>query len=67
MKTIKVPLSDFTVPSVVLGLMRIAKMSDAEIRALFEAAVEIGVNMIDHADVYGCAPHATARHASGMP
>lgn len=58
MKTFKVPHSDLTVSSVVLGLMRIGKMSDAEIRALFDAAVESGVTMIDHADVYGGAPHA---------
>jgi predicted oxidoreductase len=57
MKIIKVPHSDFTVSSVVLGLMRIARMSEAEIRALFDAAVESGVTMIDHADVYGGAPH----------
>ena len=42
MKTIKVPQSDITVSSVVLGLMRIAKMSDAEIRGLFDAAVDAG-------------------------
>lgn len=57
MKIIKVPQSDLTISSVVLGLMRIAKMSDAEIRGLFDAAVESGVTMVDHADVYGGAPH----------
>ena len=57
MKTFAVPHSDLTVSSIVLGLMRIAKMSDAEIRTLFDAAVEAGINMIDHADVYGGAPH----------
>jgi len=57
MKTIKVPHSDLTVSSVVIGLMRIAKMSAADIRALFDAAVDAGVTMIDHADVYGGAPH----------
>ena len=57
MKTIKVPQSNLIVSSVVLGLMRIAKMSNAEIRALFDAAVASGVTMIDHADVYGGAPH----------
>jgi predicted oxidoreductase len=57
MKTIKVPHSDLTVSSVVLGLMRIGKMSDADIRSLFDAAVASGVTMIDHADVYGGAPH----------
>ncbi len=57
MKTLKIPHSDLTISSVVLGLMRIAKMSDAEIRTLFDAAVDSGVTMIDHADVYGGAPH----------
>jgi predicted oxidoreductase len=57
MKSIKVPQSDLTVPSVVLGLMRIAKMSDSEIRGLFDAAIECGVTMVDHADVYGGALH----------
>ena len=57
MKTIKVPHSDLTVSSVVLGLMRLGKMSDADIRSLFDAAVVSGITMIDHADVYGGAPH----------
>jgi predicted oxidoreductase len=57
MKTFKVPHTDLTVSSVVLGLMRIAKMDDAEIRELFDAAIATGVNMIDHADVYGGSPH----------
>lgn len=57
MKSFKVPHSDLTVSSVVLGLMRIGKMADAEIRTLFDAAVESGINMIDHADVYGGALH----------
>ncbi|MGN6489887.1 MAG: aldo/keto reductase [Devosia sp.] len=57
MKSFKLPNSDLTVSSVVLGLMRIAKMDDAEIRQLFDVAVESGVTMIDHADIYGGAPH----------
>jgi predicted oxidoreductase len=57
MKSIRIPNSDLTISSIVLGLMRIAKMSDADIRGLFDAAVEAGVTMIDHADVYGGAPH----------
>ena len=67
MKTIKVPHSDLVVSSVVLGLMRIAKMSGANIRALFDAAVDSGVTMIDHADVYGGAPHVCeARFAEAV-
>ena len=57
MKSFKLPHSDLTVSSIVLGLMRIAKMSDSDIRTLFDAAVEAGVTMIDHADIYGGAPH----------
>jgi predicted oxidoreductase len=37
--------------------MRIAKISDGEIRALFDTAIESGISMIDHADIYGGAPH----------
>ncbi len=57
MKTYKVPHSDLTVPSVILGLMRIAKMSDAEIQQLFATALECGITMIDHADIYGGERH----------
>ena len=57
MKTYKVPHTDVEVSSVVLGLMRIVKMEDAEIRALFDAAVEAGITVFDHADVYGGARH----------
>ena len=57
MKSFKLPHTDLTVSSIVLGLMRISKMSDADIRGLFDAAVEAGVTMIDHADIYGGAPH----------
>jgi len=57
MKSFKSPNSDLTLPSIVLGMMRISKMSDGDIRELFDAAVESGVTMLDHADVYGGAPH----------
>src|SRR3569833_3488738 len=57
MKSFRAPQSDLTVSSIVLGLMRIAKMSDADIRALFDAALDCGVTMVDHAEVYGGAQH----------
>ncbi len=53
MQTYQIPKSDLSVSSVILGLMRIAKMSDAEIRTLVNTAIEAGINMIDHADIYG--------------
>jgi predicted oxidoreductase len=43
--------------ALMLGLMRIGKMSDAEIQHLYGAARDSGINMIDHADVYGGSRH----------
>ena len=57
MKTYQVPHTDLHVSSVVLGLMRIAKMSDGEIQALFGTARDAGVTVFDHADIYGGTRH----------
>ena len=57
MKTYVVPHTSLEVPSVILGLMRIPEMSDADIRALFDTALDCGINMFDHADVYGGTLH----------
>ncbi|HLS03922.1 MAG TPA: aldo/keto reductase [Actinomycetales bacterium] len=53
MKYLELP--DVTQPAsnIILGLMRIADKSDEEIRALYGAARENGINFIDHANVYG--------------
>ncbi len=67
MKTFAVPHTDLTVPSVVLGLMRIAKMSDADIRTLVGTALDAGITFFDHADVYGGALHRSEeRFAEAM-
>ncbi len=58
MKTYTLPHTDRTVSSVVLGLMRIVKMSDKEVQALVGAARDAGINVFDHADIYGGARHA---------
>ncbi|WP_224704444.1 aldo/keto reductase [Devosia aquimaris] len=58
MKTYRLPHSDRVLSSVVLGLMRIVKMSDAEVQALFGAAREAGIDTFDHADIYGGERHA---------
>jgi predicted oxidoreductase len=59
--------SDLNVSSVILGLMRIGQMSDAEIRKLVDAALSAGINMIDHADVYGKPlHHCEARFGQAM-
>lgn len=40
-------------PNVIAGMMRIADKSDEEIRTLYGAARNAGVNFFDHADLYG--------------
>jgi predicted oxidoreductase len=57
MKHYEISRSGLKASSVILGLMRIAKMSDDEIRALVDGAVAAGINMVDHADIYGGETH----------
>ena len=57
MKSFELSTSGVTVSSVILGLMRIKTMSDEEIRTLYSAARDAGINMIDHADIYGGERH----------
>jgi predicted oxidoreductase len=57
MKNYEIPHSSLTMSSVILGLMRIADMTDSQIRALFDAAVDAGVTVFDHADIYGGERH----------
>ncbi|NHI16151.1 aldo/keto reductase [Microbacterium excoecariae] len=42
-----------SVPNVVAGMMRIPEKSDEEIRELYTAAREAGIDFFDHADLYG--------------
>ncbi|MDO3699537.1 aldo/keto reductase, partial [Curtobacterium flaccumfaciens] len=53
MKTLELPQTDLTASDVVVGLMRINDMSDEDIRSLYSASRDAGVNMFDHAAVYG--------------
>ena len=48
---------------IALGMMRIDSLSDAEIRTLVDTAVDCGIRLIDHADIYGPgeAPHGCER------
>jgi predicted oxidoreductase len=57
MKRYKVRATEMEVSSIVLGLMRIADMDDKAIRELFDAAVETGITVFDHADIYGGESH----------
>lgn len=61
MKTFVLPGTDITVPAVVTGVMRIPDKSDAEVRRLFDASLEAGINFFDHADIYGHEVHGCER------
>ncbi len=62
MRTISLPGSGLTASNVILGLMRIADMSDADIRTLFHSALDAGITMVDHADIYGGISDDGPRH-----
>lgn len=47
--------------NVVLGLMRIDGKSDDEVRTLVRTARDAGIDMVDHADVYGDTLHGCER------
>ncbi|KKB10356.1 aldo/keto reductase [Devosia chinhatensis] len=67
MKTYILPHTELALSSVVLGLMRIAKMSNGEIQALVGAAREVGITVFDHADIYGGERHlCEARFGEAM-
>ncbi len=61
MKTFSLPGTDIVAPAIVTGMMRIQEKSDAEVRALFNASLEAGINFFDHAAVYGSASHGCER------
>lgn len=61
MKTFPLPGTQFTVPAVVSGMMRIQDKSDAQVRALFDTALNAGITFFDHADVYGSDVHGCER------
>lgn len=53
MKTVPFGSTDLLVPNVVAGMMRIAGDTDEQIRALYTASREAGIDFFDHADLYG--------------
>ena len=53
MRNIKLGKSGLSVPTVAVGCMRIAGMSDKDAAALIDLALENGANFFDHADIYG--------------
>src|SRR6267378_463657 len=57
MKKFQLGKSGVDVSGVILGLMRINTLQDDQIRLLYEAARQSGINVFDHADIYGGKPH----------
>lgn len=57
MKYVDIIGTDISASNLVLGTMRIAEKTDAEIRGLATAAFEQGVNFVDLADAYGAELH----------
>lgn len=53
MKKIEFGKSGLQVPSVAVGCMRISDMSEKEVSAFVDTALENGANFFDHADIYG--------------
>ncbi|MBO0594811.1 aldo/keto reductase [Nesterenkonia sp. E16_7] len=61
MRTIDLPAAELSASQLVLGLMRIADKTDQQIRELYDRARTAGVDFLDHADIYGGAPHTCER------
>ena len=57
MKNIDIPDIPLALSTVVLGLMRIQELDDAQLRSLVGAAIDSGINVFDHANVYGSSRH----------
>lgn len=53
MKTVPLGTTKIQVSNIIAGMMRISDKTDAEIRALYTAAREVGITVFDHADLYG--------------
>ena len=67
MKTYNLPGIDVPASNVVLGLMRIQDKTDEEVRTLVHTALDSGITVMDHADVYGAALHGCeVRFAEAM-
>lgn len=61
MKTYDIPGIAVPASNVVLGLMRIQDKTDAEVRTLVGTALDAGITVMDHADVYGDTIHGCER------
>ena len=53
MKYIPVQNTDLSVSEIALGCMRIASKSESQVSDLIHTALDEGINLFDHADIYG--------------
>ena len=53
MKTIHIGDSSLRASQLSLGLMRMSHLSDKEAEGVIQAALSVGINYFDHADIYG--------------
>lgn len=53
MKQIDIGKSGLTTSELILGTMRIAKLAADEVKELVDTALECGIDLFDHADIYG--------------
>src|SRR5262245_11883541 len=61
MKTVQWTGVERPMSNIVVGLMRIAKLEDAAVRTLVATSIDAGVNVFDHAAVYGGEFHGCER------
>lgn len=65
MKQFTLPRTDLPASNVILGMMRIAELDDDQIRMLVKTALDTGITVFDHADIYGGSPHACEARFGG--
>jgi len=53
MKNLILPSTNLETSEIILGCMRIAKLSENEASFLLNTALDCGINFFDHADIYG--------------
>ena len=53
MKYINIPETDLKTSEIILGCMRIHEIEFSDVPGLFDAALDEGINIFDHADIYG--------------
>ncbi len=57
MKTVTWTGTDRPISNIIVGLMRIQELDDAEVRTLVGTAIDAGVTVFDHASIYGAQMH----------